>query len=100
MLVTSFLEWRSGVVFPVPTLANYRTMIATELPPVLISLSLAGASTLAAVVLGIGIAYVLVRKRYPLVAPLLNAIVMMPYVIPGTVIGIGSSWRSTTRRWC
>ncbi len=89
VLVTSFLEWRSGVVFPVPTLANYRTMIASELPPVLISLSLAGASTLAAMVLGIGIAYVLVRKRYPLVAPLLNGIVMMPYVIPGTVIGIG-----------
>jgi iron(III) transport system permease protein len=46
-------------------------------------------STAANILLGIGIAYVLVRKRYPVVTPLLNGIVMMPYVIPGTVIGIG-----------
>jgi iron(III) transport system permease protein len=57
--------------------------------PVAISLSLATVSTAANILLGIGIAYVLVRKRYPVVTPLLNGIVMMPYVIPGTVIGIG-----------
>jgi iron(III) transport system permease protein len=89
VLITSFMEWRSGVVFPVLTLANYRTMFANELMPVLISLSLATVSTTASIVLGIGIAYVLVRKRYPVIGPLLNGIVMMPYVIPGTVIGIG-----------
>jgi iron(III) transport system permease protein len=89
VLITSFMEWRSGVVFPVLTLANYRSMFANELMPVLISLSLATASTAASIVLGIGIAYVLVRKRYPVIGPLLNGIVMMPYVIPGTVIGIG-----------
>jgi iron(III) transport system permease protein len=89
VLITSFLEWRSGVVFPVLTLANYRTMFANELMPVLISLSLATVSTTANILLGIGIAYVLVRKRYPVIGPLLNGIVMMPYVIPGTVIGIG-----------
>jgi iron(III) transport system permease protein len=89
VLITSFMEWRSGVVFPVFTLANYRTMFANELMPVLISLSLATVSTAANILLGIGIAYVLVRKRYPVIGPLLNGIVMMPYVIPGTVIGIG-----------
>lgn len=89
VLVTSFLEWRSGVVFAVPTLANYRTMFANELGPVAISLSLASVSTAANILVGIGIAYVLVRKRYRLIAPLLNGIVMLPYVIPGTVIGIG-----------
>jgi iron(III) transport system permease protein len=89
VLITSFLEWRSGVVFPVLTLANYRTMFANELMPVLISLSLATVSTAASILLGIGIAYILVRKRYPVIGPLLNGIVMMPYVIPGTVIGIG-----------
>jgi iron(III) transport system permease protein len=89
VLITSFLEWRSGVVFPVLTIANYRTMFANELMAVAISLSLATVSTAANIVLGIGIAYVLVRKRYPIIAPLLNGIVMMPFVIPGTVIGIG-----------
>jgi iron(III) transport system permease protein len=89
VLITSFLEWRSGVVFPVLTLTNYYTMFANELMPVFISLSLATVSTLAAMLLGIGIAYVLVRKKYPIMGPLLNGIVMMPYVIPGTVIGIG-----------
>ncbi len=89
VLITSFMEWRSGVVFPVLTLANYRMMFANELMPVLISLSLATVSTAASILLGIGIAYVLVRKRYPVIGPLLNGIVMMPYVIPGTVIGIG-----------
>jgi iron(III) transport system permease protein len=89
VLVTSFLEWRSGVVFPVLTLANYRNMIANELMPVLVSLSLASVATVANIIIGIGIAYVLVRKRYRFINPLLNGIVMLPYVIPGTVIGIG-----------
>ena len=36
-----------------------------------------------------GIAYVIVRKRYRVLSQVLNTLVMVPYIIPGTVLGIG-----------
>jgi iron(III) transport system permease protein len=54
-----------------------------------VTLSLGVVGTLLAFSIGIAIAYILVRKRYTLIAPALNNVVMMPYVIPGTVLGIG-----------
>lgn len=48
-----------------------------------------GTATLLDFIFGIGIAFVVVKKRYPVVATLLNQLVMVPYLIPGTVLGIG-----------
>lgn len=89
VLVSSFMEWRVGLPRATFTLANYTTMLRTGLGPAWVTLSLGIAGTLAATALGLGIAYVIIRKRYRVIAPVLSLTVMMPYVIPGTVLGIG-----------
>jgi iron(III) transport system permease protein len=89
VLVTSFLKWRVGLPTTTFTLGNYVTMWNAGLTSAWVTLSLGIAGTLIAFAAGLGIAYVLVRKRYRVIAPLLNLTVMSPYVIPGTVLGIG-----------
>ena len=89
VFITSFLEWRVGVVTAVPTLRNYAEMFDTQWTSIVVSLTTAGAATLLSFVFGIGIAYVIVRRRFPVVNPLLNGLVMVPYIIPGTVFAIG-----------
>lgn len=89
VIVTSFLEWRVGVVTSVPTLRNYADMIDTQWSTIGVSLSTAAAATALSFVFGVGLAYVIVRRRYRVVSPLLNAMVMVPYIIPGTVFAIG-----------
>ncbi|AJY45414.1 ABC transporter permease [Martelella endophytica] len=89
VLVTSFMEWRVGLPRFAFTLSNYTTMLASGLGPAWVTLSLGIAGTAVAFAAGLGIAFVLVRKRYPVIAPVLSITVMMPYVIPGTVLGIG-----------
>lgn len=89
VLVSSFMEWRVGLPRANFTLENYATMWRTGMGPAWVTLSLGIAGTLAATAIGLGIAYVIIRKRYRIIAPVLSLTVMMPYVIPGTVLGIG-----------
>jgi len=89
VLVTSFVKWRVGLPTLTPTLANYVTMWQNGLMPAWVTLSLGLSGTLVAFAGGLGVAYVLVRKRYTFLAPSLSGLVMLPYVIPGTVLGIG-----------
>jgi len=89
VLVSSFMEWRVGLPRANFTLENYATMWRTGMGPAWVTLSLGIAGTLAATAIGLGIAYVIIRKRYKIIAPVLSLTVMMPYVIPGTVLGIG-----------
>jgi iron(III) transport system permease protein len=89
VLATSFMEWRVGLPRLSWTLSNYATMWQSGLTSAWVTLSLGFAGTIVAFAAGLGIAFVLVRKRYRLIAPLLSMTVMMPYVIPGTVLGIG-----------
>lgn len=89
VLVSSFMEWQVGLPRAKFTLANYSTMLTSGMGPTWVTLSLGLAGTLAATLLGLGIAYVIIRKRYRFIAPVLSFTVMMPYVIPGTVLGIG-----------
>ncbi|MFV0383845.1 ABC transporter permease [Paracoccus sp. (in: a-proteobacteria)] len=87
--VTSFLEWRAGTVTAVPTLANYATLFGDQMNAVWVSLSTAFAATMLCMIFGLSIAYVIVRKRFRLIGPALNGLVMAPYIIPGTVFAIG-----------
>lgn len=87
--ITSFLEWRAGTVTSVPTLQNYVHLFTSEMNAVWVSLSAATAATLLCLVFGLSIAYIIVRKGFQVIGPLLNAVVMMPYIIPGTVFAIG-----------
>ncbi|MCY3997326.1 MAG: iron ABC transporter permease [Rhodobacter sp.] len=87
--VTSFLEWRVGTVTGNFTLQNYAGMFRTELASIFVSLSTAGAATALSLLFGTSIAYIIVRKRYRILSPALNAVVMLPLIIPGTVFAIG-----------
>jgi iron(III) transport system permease protein len=89
VLVTSFLEWRSGIVTATVTLANYWKLFALHFTTIEVSLFLSIAATLLDAVLGMGIAYIIVRKHYRFISSTLNTLVMVPYIIPGTVLGIG-----------
>jgi len=89
VLVTSFFKWEAGVLTSSPTLANYARLIRLNLGSIWVTLSTGVAATFLTFAIGIGIAYVLVNKRYRFFASALNLIVMVPYIIPGTVLAIG-----------
>ncbi len=89
VLITSFLEWKVGIVTAIPTLDNFARLISSELHSVFVSLFLGISATTLDFLFGIGIAYIIVRKRYPVLANFLNLLIMVPYLIPGTVLGIG-----------
>lgn len=89
VLITSFLKWNFGILTSTLTLANYRRLASQSLLPIPMSFFLAGTATILDVLVGTLIAYIIVRKRYRLLSPALNGLVMVPYIIPGTVLGIG-----------
>ncbi len=89
VLVTSFLRWSSGIVQPVFSLGNYSRMFRLEMGSIGVSLFLGVITTILNVVFGVAIAYVIVRKKYRFLASFLNFMVMMPYIVPGTVLAIG-----------
>ena len=85
----SFVTWTMDVPHLPITLGNYEALGRRSLSPVLVSYGLALVSTLAAVLVGVLVAYVVVRKSFGLLGPGLNALVMLPYLIPGTVLAVG-----------
>ena len=85
----SFFTWTMDVPHLPVTLANYEALGRRSLSPVLVSYALAIVSTLAAVLVGVLVAYVVVRKAFVVLGPGLNALVMLPYLIPGTVLAVG-----------
>lgn len=87
--ITSFLEWRAGTVTTTPTLSNYVNLFSDQMNAVWVSLSTAFAATMLCMFFGLSIAYVIVRKRFRIIGPTLNGLVMAPYIIPGTVLAIG-----------
>lgn len=89
VVALSFATWRSDVPgFPL-TLANYASLLQRSASPVVVSYALALAATVVALALGAVLAYVVVRRSYRLLSPLLGALVMAPFLIPGTVLAVG-----------
>jgi iron(III) transport system permease protein len=89
VIITSFLQWSSGIVRPIFTLGNYERLFNLQLSSIYVSLFLGIVTTILNVVIGVAIAYIIVRKRYRIVSNLLNLMVMIPYIVPGTVLAIG-----------
>ena len=89
VIITSFFEWGSGVVTNNLTLVNYKDLINTELLSIWVSLSTATGATILSFVFGTTIAYILIRKNYKIINFILNTLVMIPLIIPGTVFAIG-----------
>ena len=88
VIVTSFLkESTPGIFTREFTLVNYRTIFAKN-PRVFGNTYLYGvAAILIVVVFGILIAYLAVRKR-SLLTSTVDTLTMLPYIIPGSVLGI------------
>ncbi|TDC02005.1 iron ABC transporter permease [Nonomuraea longispora] len=89
VLLTSFLRWQSGILQWEPTLENYRRLFEESLQPIVLSFVFAGIACLMALVMGVVVAYIVARKRFRVSGPLLNNLVMVPYILPGTVFAIG-----------
>lgn len=89
LCVVSFMEWKYGVLMGNFTLANYEKLISQQLSPIFMTFALGFVATLITFVFGIGIAYLIVRKRYKFISAFINSIIMVPYVIPGTVLAVG-----------
>jgi len=85
--VTSFFESRGPVLYPNFSLGNYREVLFNVPRAILNSFFLSSVSTLLDVLLGTLIAYLVVRRRSAATAAL-DSCVMVPYAIPGTVIGV------------
>jgi iron(III) transport system permease protein len=86
--VSSFLEVRGVVFQPAFTLANHARAIAVMGDALWNSLIFAGIALVAVIVAGTAIGYV-VARRDGFLTRSLDLMVMVPYVVPGTVIGIG-----------
>jgi iron(III) transport system permease protein len=85
--VTSFFESRGPVLHPNFSLGNYREVLFNVPRAIVNSFFLSTCSTLLDVLLGTLIAYLVVRRRSATTAAL-DSCVMVPYAIPGTVIGV------------
>ncbi|MBI2114177.1 MAG: iron ABC transporter permease [candidate division NC10 bacterium] len=85
--VTSFFESRGPVLYPNFSLGNYREVLFNVPRAIANSFVLSSVSTLLDVLLGTLIAYLVVRRR-SLTTAALDSCVMIPYAIPGTVIGV------------
>jgi iron(III) transport system permease protein len=85
--VTSFFESRGPVLYPNFSLGNYREVFFNVPRAIANSFVLSSASTILDVLLGTLIAYLVVRRRSATTAAL-DSCVMVPYAIPGTVIGV------------
>ncbi|EKF61487.1 ABC transporter permease [Agrobacterium albertimagni AOL15] len=88
VLVSSVLEVRGVVFQPVLTVDNYTRAWAVMGSALSNSLMFAGTALVATVILGTALGYYVTRRTGPL-ARAIDLLVMIPYVVPGTVIGIG-----------
>ena len=71
------------------TLENYYHLFSHYYRPILMTFFMCGLATVLNIVVGVGIAFIIVRKRYKLFSPFLNFSVIIPYVVPGMTMAIG-----------
>lgn len=88
VLTSSFLEIRGAVFQPNFTLDNYIKAFALMGNALSNSLIFAGLALLVATVFGAIFGYVLTRQKNPL-SRALDFLLMVPFIVPGTVLGIG-----------
>lgn len=90
ILVAFSRDWYDSVLPASLTLANFEAALGHNLtlPSIQNSLKYAGLATIVDVVLGIAIAYVVVRTKLP-GRQLLDAMAMLPLAVPGLVLAFG-----------
>jgi iron(III) transport system permease protein len=92
VLLVSFVPegtWTTEILPPVYSAESYRTLFTDtdRLVPVLNSLRMATVATLANVVFAFAAGYLLARRRFP-GRRLVDALVVLPWALPGTVLAI------------
>jgi iron(III) transport system permease protein len=85
---SSFLEVRGVVFQPVLTLANYANAIAA-LGDALWNSLVYAATALVLILIAGALSGYLIARRSGLLSRLADLLIMVPYVVPGTVLGIG-----------
>jgi iron(III) transport system permease protein len=90
VLIASSRDWYATFLPHGLTLSNYRAALGHDLtvPAIANSLKFAGASTVIDVILGIAIAYVVVRTRIA-GRQVLDFLAMLPLAVPGIVLAFG-----------
>jgi iron(III) transport system permease protein len=90
VLIASSKDWYASVLPTGATLDNYRAALGHELtvPAIANSLKYASVSTVVDVVLGVAIAYVVVRTRMA-GRHVLDFLAMLPLAVPGIVLAFG-----------
>ena len=90
VLLSVARDWYASVLPSEWTLAHYQAALGHDLtvPSILNSVKYAGVATLVDIVLGIGIAYVVVRTTFP-GRGLLDTFAMLPLAVPGLVLAFG-----------
>ncbi len=88
VVVSSFLEVRGAVFQPVLTLANYHNAMAAMGNALWNSLMLAAIALALIIMVGAGVGYY-ISRRSGLLPRALDLLIMVPFVVPGTVLGIG-----------
>lgn len=90
VLVSFARDWYQSVLPTQWTLAHYQAALGHDLtvPSILNSVKYAGVATMADLLLGIGIAYVVVRTTLP-GRGLLDLFAMLPLAVPGLVLAFG-----------
>jgi iron(III) transport system permease protein len=90
VLIASSKDWYASVLPTGPTLDNYRAALGHELtvPAIANSLKYASVSTVVDVMLGVAIAYVVVRTRMA-GRHVLDFLAMLPLAVPGIVLAFG-----------
>lgn len=89
LIVVSFMKWNYGILSNQFTLENYSSLFTDHLAPIGVSFMVGGIATVLCSIFGVGISYLLVRKRWKVVSPFLNMTTTLPYIIPGTVLALG-----------
>lgn len=92
LFVAAFSKvWTTGLVWTNLTLANFHYILfehSTSQQAIVTSLGVGAASASVAIVLALGIAYIVQRRLLPM-AGALSFLAMSPFVVPGIVLAIG-----------
>ena len=87
VIYTSFLNTNGSIFLPGYSLVSYRKIFSTLGTAIRNTYLYGAAAILLILVLGVLIAYISVRRRNILTG-IIDTITMMPYIIPGSVLGI------------
>jgi iron(III) transport system permease protein len=103
VLLVSFVPegtWTTEIIPPVYSIANYRLIFGEPeaLRPILNSLVMSTWATLANIVFALAAAYLLARRKVR-ARWLINALVVLPWALPGTVLAMALASTFSVNQW-